>query len=63
MVKIVYDFKSKNDDIMVEADRVRLAQVISNLVDNAIKFTAMYNNQQTIFVIIDKRNEGKEEKK
>jgi signal transduction histidine kinase len=61
MVKIVYDFKCKND-IIVEADRVRLAQVISNLVDNAIKFTPMYNNQQTIFVIVDrKKEEGKEE--
>ena len=62
MVKIVYDFKSKNDDIIVEADRVRLAQLIRNLVDNAIKFTAMYNNQQTISVIVDrKKEEGKEE--
>jgi signal transduction histidine kinase len=58
MVKIVYDFKSKNDDIIVEADRVRLAQVIRNLVDNALKFTTMYNNQTTIFVIVDKKKEG-----
>jgi len=60
MVKIVYDFKCKND-IIVEADRVKLAQVIRNLIDNARKFTGMSNNQQTIFVIVDKKKEGKEE--
>jgi len=60
MVKIVYDFKCKND-IIVEADRVKLAQVIRNIVDNALKFTTMYNNQ-TIFVTVDKKKEeGKEE--
>jgi signal transduction histidine kinase len=50
MIKIVYDFKPKNDDIIVEADRVRLAQVIRNLVDNALKFTI---NNQLIFVIVE----------
>ncbi|HET9806348.1 MAG TPA: HAMP domain-containing sensor histidine kinase, partial [Nitrososphaeraceae archaeon] len=62
MIKIGYDFKPQYD-IIVEGDRVRSAQVIRNLVDNAIKFTTMYNNQ-TIFVIVDKKKEegeGKEQ--
>ena len=61
MVKIVYDFKYI-DDIIVEADRDRLDQVIRNLVDNALKFNTMYNNQ-IIFVIVDKKKEeeGKEQ--
>jgi signal transduction histidine kinase len=59
-IKIGYDFRYTND-IIVEADRVRLAQVIRNLVDNALKFTTMYNNQTTIFVIVDKKKEGKEQ--
>jgi signal transduction histidine kinase len=39
--KIILEFKnrSNSDDIFVEAERDRMIQVISNLLDNALKFT------------------------
>jgi signal transduction histidine kinase len=33
------EYKPKEDNIIVEADKGRISQVVSNLIDNAIKFT------------------------
>jgi signal transduction histidine kinase len=52
--KILYEPK----DIFVEADRERVAQVISNLLSNAIKFTP---KDGTISVISDRTANGKGE--
>jgi signal transduction histidine kinase len=47
-------YKSKEDtNFLVEADRYRITQVISNLLDNAIKFT----KEGTISVTLEKKKE------
>ncbi|MGA9169620.1 MAG: HAMP domain-containing sensor histidine kinase, partial [Nitrososphaeraceae archaeon] len=39
-IRILYEpHKNKNKNIMVEADKARISQVISNLLNNAVKFT------------------------
>jgi signal transduction histidine kinase len=52
-VKIIYEL-NRNNKIFVNADRTRLTQVISNLLDNALKFT------QGGFIIITTRITHKE---
>jgi signal transduction histidine kinase len=51
-VKLLYESNSKDNIIFVEADRERLIQVISNLLDNAIKFT----NEGSISIITEKKD-------
>jgi signal transduction histidine kinase len=50
-IKLVYD-SSYNNEIIIEADRNRLSQVIYNLLNNAIKFT----NEGSITVIVERKN-------
>ena len=50
-IKLLYE-PNNNDNVFVEADRGRLIQVISNLLDNAIKFT----RDGTISIITEEKD-------
>ena len=49
-IKLEYR-QSKDDIVLLHADKQRMTQVISNLIDNAIKFT----KQGTISIVIDRK--------
>jgi signal transduction histidine kinase len=48
-------YKASEEEIVVEADRTRLIQVISNLTNNAIKFT---KEGETISIIVKKKQDN-----
>jgi signal transduction histidine kinase len=52
--KRLYKF-TKEEEIIIEADRTRLSQVISNLLDNAIKFT---KEEGTISIVVEKKKDS-----
>jgi two-component system, OmpR family, sensor histidine kinase VicK len=49
--------KDSSSKLMVEADRDRVSQVVSNLINNAIKFTSKKGG--TVSVVAEKRNGSK----
>ncbi|HYA84521.1 MAG TPA: HAMP domain-containing sensor histidine kinase [Candidatus Bathyarchaeia archaeon] len=49
---VTFEYRQSEDDaILLHADKQRITQVISNLIDNAIKFT----NRGTISIVIDRK--------
>ena len=48
-------YKATKEEIIIEADRIRLSQVISNLLDNAIKFT---KEEGTISIVVEKKKDS-----
>ena len=55
-VKLIYDQKDTNHHILVEADKGRITQVLSNILNNALKFT----NEGQIIVDAHENNDKKE---
>ena len=58
-IKLIYEDSSNSDDnniIIVQADKYRLNQVISNLISNSIKFT---NKGGTIFITTKREKDNK----
>ena len=50
-----YETHNNDEIILVEGDRNRLIQVVSNLLNNAIKFT----NEDSIIIIIERKIDNK----
>ena len=60
-VKLLYNFKQDiNEPVPVNADRDRIAQVISNLLNNAIKFTSK-SMDGVIFVSAERKQNSNQE--
>ncbi len=52
-VKISYELRLRDDDIIVEVDKNRIAQVLSNLISNALKFSEK-ERESFISILVDK---------
>ena len=56
-LQLSYTTQNRNSELIVEADRDRISQVVSNLINNAFKFTSKKGG--TISVAAEKRNGSK----
>ena len=52
-IRLVYDQKDTDHHIIVEADKVRISQVLSNILNNALKFT---NEGQITIRVLESNN-------
>jgi signal transduction histidine kinase len=57
-INFFLEFNDNNDEIIIEADRNRLSQVIHNLLHNAIKFT----KEGSITIIVERKNDNTHDK-
>ncbi|MDQ3839653.1 MAG: HAMP domain-containing histidine kinase, partial [Thermoproteota archaeon] len=57
-IELIYDQKDSKDPILVKADRGRITQVLSNILNNALKFTD--KGQIIINVYLDKNKNNDE---
>ena len=55
-VKLFYEYHNNDEMFIVEGDRNRLCQVISNLLNNAIKFT----NEGSITILVERKKDNSE---
>ena len=56
--RILYEpHKNKNKNIMVEADKARISQVISNLLNNAVKFTPEEEGGSISVILEENKND------
>jgi signal transduction histidine kinase len=60
-IKLVYESYDNNNEIIIEADRNRLSQVIHNLLNNAIKFTEKGSITVTVEIKKDNKNDKQNE--
>jgi two-component system, OmpR family, sensor histidine kinase VicK len=57
-VRLLYNEPSNEDDFLIEADRQRITQVISNILNNAIKFTEEKRGEINVTAEKEEMQEG-----